>query len=250
MIRNLFSLILTLCAALPATAQTVLRVSDSITLTRISPHAWVHTSLADLGDFKGVSSNGMVVIDGGEALLLDTPANDAQTETLVRFIADSLHARVTQFMPNHWHADCMGGLRWLQTQGVAAYANRLTVEAARREGKPVPEHAFARSKTLKVGNIQVECHYEGGGHSVDNTVAWVPSEKVLFGGCLVKDIKTTGLGNTADTDMEAWPVTMRKMCDKYRDAQIVVPGHGPWGDAELLTHTLKLVSAAPEQHKK
>lgn len=245
--KKLLTLAAALLAASAVRAQTTLQVTDSITLTQVSPHTWVHTSLADLGPFGGVYSNGMVVVSEGEALLLDTPANDAQTESLVRFLADSLHARVTQFMPNHWHADCMGGLGYLQSLGIPSYANQMTVEEARKQGLPVPDHSFAKSLTLKVGDIRVICRYEGGGHTPDNTVAWIPSEGVLFGGCLVKDAKATWIGNTSDADMEAWPGTMERVCKKYRKAAVVVPGHGPGGGTELLTHTLELVSAQPTE---
>lgn len=240
-------LLLVLAAGLLAVsasqAQNALKISDSITLTQVSPHTWVHTSLADIGSFGSVYSNGLVVISKGEALLLDTPVTDAQTESLVRFISDSMRAEVTRFMPNHWHGDCMGGLGYLQSQGVVSYANRMTVAEAEKNGLPVPDHGFAKSLTLKVGDIKVVCRYQGGGHTPDNTVAWIPSEKVLFGGCLVKDAKATWIGNTSDADMAAWPGTMERMCKRYKKASVVVPGHGPWGGTELLTHTLELVSS-------
>lgn len=241
--KLLLALTAGLLAVSASQAQNALKVTDSITLTQVSPHTWVHTSLADIGSFGSVYSNGLVVISKGEALLLDTPVTDAQTESLVRFISDSMRAEVTQFMPNHWHDDCMGGLGYLQSQGIVSYANRMTVAEAEKHGLPVPDHGFAKSLTLKVGDIKVVCRYEGGGHTPDNTVAWIPSEKVLFGGCLVKDAKATWIGNTSDADMAAWPGTMERVCKRYKKASVVVPGHGPWGGTELLTHTLELVSA-------
>lgn len=241
--KLLLALTAGLLAVSASQAQNALKVTDSITLTQVSPHTWVHTSLADIGSFGSVYSNGLVVISNGEALLLDTPVTDAQTESLVRFISDSMRAEVTQFMPNHWHDDCMGGLGYLQSQGIVSYANRMTVAEAEKHGLPVPDHGFAKSLTLKVGDIKVVCRYEGGGHTPDNTVAWIPSEKVLFGGCLVKDAKATWIGNTSDADMAAWPGTMKRVCKRYKKASFVVPGHGPWGGTELLTHTLELVSA-------
>lgn len=241
--KLLLALTAGLLAVSASQAQNTLKVSDSITLTQVSPHTWVHTSLADIGSFGSVYSNGLVVISKGEALLLDTPVTDAQTESLVRFISDSMRAEVTQFMPNHWHDDCMGGLGYLHSQGIVSYANRMTVAEAEKHGLPVPDHGFAKSLTLKVGDIKVVCRYEGGGHTPDNTVAWIPSEKVLFGGCLVKDAKATWIGNTSDADMAAWPGTMKRVCKRYKKASFVVPGHGPWGGTELLTHTLELVSA-------
>lgn len=241
--KLLLALTAGLLAVSASQAQNALKVTDSITLTQVSPHTWVHTSLAQIGSFGSVYSNGLVVISNGEALLLDTPVTNAQTESLVRFISDSMRAEVTRFMPNHWHGDCMGGLGYLQSQGVVSYANRMTVAEAEKHGLPVPDHGFAKSLTLKVGDIKVVCRYEGGGHTLDNTVAWIPSDGVLFGGCLVKDAKATWIGNTSDADMAAWPGTMERVCKRYKKASVVVPGHGPWGGTELLTHTLELVSA-------
>ena len=237
-----------LSGCITAAAQPSLFLSEDMVLTRIASHAWVHTSVADLDGFPGVSSNGMVIVSHGEALLLDTPANNTQTERLVRFLTDSLHVQVTGFVPNHWHQDCMGGLGWLQTQGIPSYANRLTIEEARRHGKPLPDHAFRRSKKLRVGDLTVYCRYEGGGHTSDHTVVWIPTDGIFWGGCLVKDTTTRKLVITEGADLEAWPRTLDRIRRKYRRIRIVVPGHGPWGGTELLEWTSRLIDRADDRH--
>jgi len=73
-------------------------------------------------------------------------------------------------------------------------------------------------------------------------VMWVPSEKILFGGCMVRDLRTRGLGNTADGDIREYPNTIRKVMEEYEDARIVIPGHGQFGGVELLKHTLYLAT--------
>ena len=50
-----------------------------------------------------------------------------------------------------------------------------------------------------------------------------------------------GLGSTTDANIEQWPVSAKKVLEKYPDADVVIPGHGKWGGIELLEHTLGLL---------
>ena len=88
----------------------------------------------------------------------------------------------------------------------------------------------------------IECFYFGPAHSSDNIVVWIPSEKILFAGCMVKSIDATNLGNTADGDLNAYPHTIDRLLSRFPDAKIVIPGHGKFGGLELILHTKELTS--------
>jgi metallo-beta-lactamase class B len=120
-------------------AQKSVKISDDISITQLSDKVYTYVSLAEIEGWGMVPSNGMIVINNYQAALLDTPINDAQTETLVNWVADSLHAKVTTFIPNHWHGDCIGGLGYLQKKGVQSYANQMTIDLAKEKGLPVPD---------------------------------------------------------------------------------------------------------------
>ncbi|MDR1633114.1 MAG: MBL fold metallo-hydrolase, partial [Dysgonamonadaceae bacterium] len=137
----------------------------------------------------------------------------------------------------HWHEDCLGGLQYLHSTGIKSYANQLTIELAKEHGKPVPQHGFIDSLQLNLNGLEAICYYLGGGHSADNIAVWIPSEKILFGGCMVKDIHSKGLGNLSDAKMEEWLPTIQKVIAKFPDAEIIIPGHGQVGGKELLEHT-------------
>lgn len=219
-----------------------INVSDKLQLVQISNHVWVHVSTEPIAGFGLVSSNGAIYIRKNKAFLFDTPVSDSLTEVLVKAIADSLNAKIIGFVPNHWHEDCMGGLKYLQSVGVESYANQLTIEEAKKRNLPIPVHGFAESLKLKLSGKTIECWFPGGGHTKDNIVVWLPDEKVLFAGCMVKEMKSTGPGNLSDADVKSWPSTIGKVMKKYKNAQIVIPGHGLWGGSESLEHTLSLVS--------
>jgi metallo-beta-lactamase class B len=98
--------------------------------------------------------------------------------------------------------------------------------------------------TVRCGRTVALATYFGAGHTADNVVAWLPSQKILFGGCLIKSLDSQSLGNTADGDLQAYPTTLQKVLAAYNHATIVVPGHGDWGGPDLIEHTLKLAAGA------
>lgn len=219
-----------------------IKVSGDLELVQLSPNAWLHVSTSEISGFGQVSSNGLVFTHGNQAFLFDTPVTEGQTKELVSVIEDSLKVKVVGFVPNHWHRDCMGGLGWLQKQGIASYASQKTIDSAKANKLPVPEHGFQDSLQLHLGNKLIDCYYLGAAHTTDNIVVWIPSEKILFAGCMVKSLDSRNLGNTADGDLKTYPETIRKVIAKFPDAKIVIPGHGQWGGVELLKHTLEMAS--------
>ena len=202
-----------------------------------------------LPSYGRVASNGLLFVNGKEAFLFDTPMTDSLTMDLVSFLRDKMKLKITGFIPNHWHADCMGGLGYLQGQKIESYANEMTIDIARSKNLPVPEHGFKDSLELHLGNKLIECYYLGAAHSMDNIVVWIPSEKILFPGCMVKSFNSKDLGNTADGDLSAYAGTIDVLIRKFPTAKIVIPGHGPSGGLELLTHTRELAVSLPKENE-
>ena len=85
------------------------------------------------------------------------------------------------------------------------------------------------------------CKYFGGGHTIDNITVYLPEKKILFGGCLIKEMAAQNLGFTGDAVMKDWAFTVQKVMAAYPDIQYVVPGHGAYGGKNLLKHTIGLV---------
>lgn len=215
-------------------------VSDDIELIRLSANAYVHISHSEIPGYGRVASNGLIFINKGNAFLFDTPANDALTETLILYIENKLKANVVGFVPNHWHSDCMGGLAYIQKRLIKAYANFLTIEQAKIHSLPVPDEAFSDSLHLSLGGKDILLYYPGPAHSTDNIVVWIPSEKMLFAGCMLKSMDSGNLGNTADGDLQEYPETIKRLKARFPQAEIVIPGHGAYGGPDLITHTLEL----------
>ena len=94
------------------------------------------------------------------------------------------------------------------------------------EGKRVelamPVITFEDKITLDLGGRQVELIFVGKAHTPDNTIAWMPKEKVLF----VDDLLFVELHPTADdrSDTVNWQRILRNLAGW--SPVTVVPGHG------------------------
>lgn len=217
-------------------------VTKDLQLIRLNGQSYIHVSWSETPGYGRYSSNGLVYTDGREALLFDTPVTDEMTQALVRFLEDSLSLKITGFVPNHWHEDCMGGLAHLQSVGILSYAHQMTCDLAKSHDLQVPDLCFAERLVITLGGQEVICEYPGPAHTLDNIVVWIPSEKILFAGCMAKSMDSMNLGNTRDGDTVNYASTIRNVIERYGEAVYVVPGHGKWGGPELLSHTLELAT--------
>ncbi len=225
-----------------STVAAVTPASPDLALARVSDAVWIHVSYQVLNGAR-TPANGLVVrAPGGGVVLVDTPWDDEKTRQLLGLIEKQVGGRVKLALITHAHDDRIGGIRALMASGIRVVSGQLTRELAVKQGLPAPEAATQNPRAFDVDGTKVELFYPGAGHTRDNTVVWVPDAKVLFGGCLVKDVRATSKGNIADADLAAWPGTIENVMGQYPDAARVIPGHGDPGGRELLEHTIRVVT--------
>ncbi len=215
-------------------------VSKDIVLHPIAPGVWIHTTFFALPGLGRVPANGLVVISGKEAMLINLPWTDDLTAALCDWVAGRREAVVKTVIPTHFHEDCLGGLAEAHRRGAVSYGLDRTIEIARQKALPVPQVAYDNGITVRCGTTTVVVRYFGAGHTTDNVVAWLPQQEILFAGCLIKSLDSKTLGNTKDGDLAAYPNTLRRVQAAYPQAKIVIPGHGDWGGPELIEHTVRL----------
>ncbi|GAB4417626.1 MAG: BcII family subclass B1 metallo-beta-lactamase [Bacteroidia bacterium] len=243
MLRSLRFLLLcaaALLSAAPGLAQPVVTtIAEDIEWIPLSPSVFIHRTYTQTESFGRVGSNGLVYVVGSSCYVFDTPMRPDHTETLLSYLEDSLGLRVEGLIVNHFHDDCLGGIEAFHRRGLPSYAGARTQALARARDLPLPQHTFRRHLRLDLGGQTIECYYPGAAHTRDNIVCWLPGERVLFGGCMVKAVGA-GRGNLADADVTAWSHTVRRVKQRYPDATLVVPGHGAHGGTELLDFTIDM----------
>lgn len=211
--------------------------SGQLVIEQIDRHVYRHISFLTIPDWGTFPCNGLIYMKDGVAVVIDTPVDEATSEELIGWI-EGEKAEIRAVIPTHFHVDCLGGLEAFHRHGVPSYAGSRTIELAGEDDLPIPQNGFDGRFEFNEG-VHVIVEHFGGGHTRDNVVAWLPEEKVLFGGCLIKEMGA-GKGNLADADTLAWSGTVRRVIERYPEVEIVVPGHGEPGGVELLEYTVKM----------
>lgn len=213
--------------------------SKDLIITQITENSFEHTSFLQTNDFGNVPCNGLVVRNGNEAIVFDTPTNNNNSEELIKWAEDRLGCKITAVIPTHFHNDCLGGLQAFHNKGIASYAYFKTVELAKINGFTVPENSFKDKLILKIGGKHITAKYFGEGHTKDNVVGYFPAEGVMFGGCLIKELDA-GKGYLGDSNVNEWSNTVKKIKKEYPKVRVVIPGHGDRGNKDLLDYTINL----------
>ncbi|MGB0177032.1 MAG: subclass B1 metallo-beta-lactamase, long type [Owenweeksia sp.] len=218
-----------ICCALTSAAQTI-RISDELEVTQLTPAVYIHTCN---------TSNGVIFINRGEAIIVSTPPSDSATLALINWVTDSLKAKIVAYVIDRWHPDAMEGLDMVHLKDITSYSYTKTRQIAIQKGLPIPEITFDPRISLKAGSENVICHFLGEAHTSDGIVVWIPGEKVLFGGNEIRNLNGWA-GNIADANLTEWSGSIKRARLMFREAKYVIPGHGPYGDKELMDYTIDL----------
>jgi len=216
-------------------------LAEDLKLVELRPGLWRHVSTFVLVS-RPTAANGLLLMTETEALLIDTPWTDDQTERLLDWIEKDRGLSVAGVIATHFHSDCMGGIGSLHRREIPTYGLSLTADLAREEGSEPPKVLFTQSMELTLGSETLELFYPGPGHSHDNIVVWLEDRKVLFGGCLIKNAATKHIGYLGDAEVDRWAASVEKVRARYPAAALIVPGHGQPGGWDLVDNTLALIA--------
>lgn len=209
--------------------------SETLKIVQITDNVFQHISYLNTKSYGKYPCNGMIYINGNDAIIFDTPTNNQATSELIGWIGKK---DIKAVVVTHFHIDCLGGLEQFHSNGIKSFATNQTIQIAKeKKEKILPQNNFDNEKQFQVGNEVVYAKYFGQGHTKDNIVGYIPSEKTLFGGCLIKHLNASK-GNLADANTEDWSLTVEKIKSEYSEIKNVIPGHGESGGTELLDYTI------------
>ncbi len=245
------------------------RISGDVEVIQLTSTVWLHTTWKEI-DKKRVSANGLILDTSAGPVLVDTGWTEVQTRQLIAWAKKRFNKPVYSAIITHAHEDRMGGANVLKRAAIPIYAGQATLEQTQKQNGSVqdslsqfqkqngsasdslaqakaqkwskPDSLFTGQKVLKIGQEKIELYFPGPGHAPDNIVVWLPDQRLLFGGCLIKSKADTDLGFTGDADKRAWPAALQRVDRHCVKASIVIPGHGSWGGPDLIDHTFALLA--------
>ena len=222
---------------------TQLKTDYPVTLSEIADGVWVHTTNYTLPGQKPISSNGLVVADDDELVLVDTAWGELATLSLLETIKEKTGKSVTKLVITHHHMDSLAGVDVAERQDIQVFAHPDTPRLAAAQGYPVPNTSVSALKApksrTKVGSVEVA--YPGHGHAEDNLIVYVPSANILYGGCAIRSAGSQGLGNISDADLKKWAPALAWVKATYPETKTVVPGHGKGANLSLIDGTIALI---------
>jgi metallo-beta-lactamase class B len=228
----------------PSNAQELKKyiINSNIEYIPVNIHACILISYADLPGIGRTGTNHLLYIKNNKAFLFDTPNDNAVAGELFQWVKDSLHVQITAVSVHHWHRDHSGGLDTLHKLGVTSYSYYKTKEYMEMVGLPPAQTTFPDSLLINFEGTKILLAFMGAGHTKDNSVGWIESERILFPGGNIRCINNSNVGYIKDADLVAWPMSVENIRKRFCNVGLIIPGHGVVGGAELFEHTARLLS--------
>jgi metallo-beta-lactamase class B len=180
-----------------------------------------------------------------------TPATAKMLAGEIRKITDK---PITEAINTNYHPDRAGGNAYFKSLGARIVATGKTREAMAAGWNGIvawtqkaipaypapplvlPDTIFAGDFALQGG--RVKALYLGPSHTPDGIFVYFPEERILYGGCILKE----QLGNLDFADAAEYPKTLRKLLALKLPIETVIAGHGTaLHGPQLIGHYLELL---------
>jgi metallo-beta-lactamase class B len=213
---------------------------QKLKISHLKGDFYVYTTYNSIGG-KPFPANGMYLVTQKGVVIFDTPWDSTQFQPLLDSIAARHQQKAVMCLSTHSHDDRTAGLAYYKQKGLKTYTTKQTDVLSKAIHNARAEYTFNNDSTFKVGQHTFQTYFAGPGHSPDNIVVWFNKDKVLYGGCLIKSVETTDLGNLEDANVKEWPNTILNVQRKFKTPEYIITGHQGWNSTQALTHTLNLL---------
>lgn len=211
----------------------------------VADHVWVGIPGAGEGAMAAL-------VDGEEMLVLDTTSYNVFAERFVARVAEAEGCSgPTLLYISHRHFDHFAGAdaisapvvgHWLTRSVMAHYTQEwmdtniaewtrlgmVVPELVRDPQVVLPQILFDSRLELRIGGSTVHLFHTGG-HCTDQTMAYLPQQRVLFASDNIIHEKPV---YTGDGDVFTWLAALER--GKELEPEVVIPGHGSVGGPELI----------------
>ncbi|RZS92567.1 subclass B1 metallo-beta-lactamase [Aquimarina brevivitae] len=239
---------LLLLSTLPGNAQDLSKsITKHLEIHKINASSYVHISTITLDSGNTYPCNGFIYIDDKEAFIFDSPANEEAVQELIKLLTSN-NIAIKGVVFNHFHRDCTEGIEIYQSLNIPTIASTKTANMMQKNNSPLPDITFENDLRLNLKSKQIINQFVGEAHTSDNIISYFPAENILFGGCMIKS-QGAQKGNLSDANVNEWSNTVSNIKKTYPNVNIVIPGHGKWGDVELLDYTIKLFQNQSDNEK-
>jgi metallo-beta-lactamase class B len=163
-----------------------------------------------------------------------TPETAARLAEKIRTVSEK---PITEVVNTNYHPDRAGGNGYWKRLGAQIISTQMTYDLFKsdwtkvvewtRSGIPdypqlpvvLPTKTYPGDFELQGGRIKAL--YLGPSHTPDGIFIYFPEEKVLYGGCILKE----QLGNLSFADVAEYPKTLQKLKQLHLEIDTIIAGH-------------------------
>ncbi len=196
-------------------------------------------------DAPGPASNVFYLRTTEGVVLIDTTTSVPEIEMILH-VSGLTTPDVTMLINTHADGDHVGGNSLFECPKYAHLTTYDRMKVFDRTEDELPTKTFSEPHTtLTVGEFALDLYHKGG-HKPDQTIIWLPEQKVLIAsdllfigchpymkGCLVED----------------WIAALKSL--REFDAEVILPGHGPrcgWEEVDGLIEYFETGFAIARMH--
>ncbi|MBN2072310.1 MAG: subclass B2 metallo-beta-lactamase [Candidatus Krumholzibacteriota bacterium] len=248
MIKATSVVVFGICCGLVLTEASARAQSPRVLVSHLVGPLWVAE------DTYYARENSIIYVGSESVTIIGATWTPATAELLAGEIAKVTNLPVSEVVNTNYHPDRTGGNAYWESIGAKVISTQMTydllesdwaavVEWTRRAIPEYPNLPLVLPAETYQGDFelqkgQVRALYLGPSHTPDGIFVYFPSEKVLYGGCILKQ----GLGNLSFANLEQYPKTLLKLKELELDIKTIVAGHGaPVHGPELIDHYLDLL---------
>lgn len=217
--------------------------SKKLKISHVTGDIYVYTTYMKYKN-KTTSANSLYIVTKAGVVMLDVPWDTTRFQPLLDSIQTRHHQPVVLCIGTHHHDDRTAAFDFLRAKGIKTYSSRHTYELCKKNHEKLAEYQFEKDTTFNVGGYAIQTFYPGPGHAPDNIVIWLEKDKLLYAACFLKSAEAPNLGYTKESDIRQWPLSIRKVQQRFPHPQYIIPGHDGWRDTGSLKHTLELLQQA------
>jgi metallo-beta-lactamase class B len=251
-----FALLIVLVASITSTA--VARAdTPNLTLSHVRGNVYVVVEDHPLSD-----ENSAVYIGRKYVTVIGATLSPESAKRLAAEIAKVTRKPIQEVIDTNYNLDRAGGNPYFRSIGARIVSIDLTrdllqehwtqqVARAREQYPAYPDIPLVLPDTTYPGNFElqgggVKALYLGPSHTPDDVFVYFPQEKILYGGCALKE----QLGNLASADLNAYPKTLQKLRALHLGYTTIIAGHwSPIHGPELVNQYLQLLAENTAQQK-
>jgi len=229
--------------------------TPALTLTHLRGSVYVVVEQNPLSD-----ENSAVYVGEKFVTVVGATFSPESARQLAKEVAKVTRKPIKEVIDTNYNLDRAGGNAYFKSIGAKIISIDLTrdllqrdwdqmIANARQRYPEYPQSPLVLPDTTYPGDFElqggrVKGLYLGPSHAPDDIFVYFPQEKVLYGGCILKE----QLGNLALADLTEYPRTLRKLQQLNLGYTTIIAGHwSPIHGPELVDQYLQLLAANAEQ---